>query len=91
MLRSLLISLALLLIVPACATQSATPATKVAAARRQPPAGCVPDTATRLPPLANDCAGFGQSYDQQQIKSTGYTNVGQALSTLDPAVTSSGR
>ena len=62
------------------------PATAQAAT---PPAvtGCVPHTATRLPVNEHDCGAFGQSYTSDDIHRTGQTDVGHALSMMDPAVT----
>lgn len=84
------IGLALCLWLAACATtgQPASPVAN-AAASNQPPAGCVAETATRLPVSPHQCAAFGRTYTQQDIKSTGAVDVGQALSLLDPAVRSS--
>jgi hypothetical protein len=83
--------LSLCVCLAACATtgQPASTASKEATSG-QPPAGCVAETATRLPLTAHQCAAFGRTWTQQDIKSTGAVDVGQALSLLDPAVRSSG-
>jgi hypothetical protein len=44
-------------------------------------------TATRLPTRHEDCAGFGSSHSQDELKSTGQTDVASALQTLNPSVT----
>lgn len=91
MLRTALIA-CVALGVAACATSPSTPAPKPAvASTAEPPAGCVADTATRLPVRPGDCPAFGRSWTQQDMKSTGATDVGQGLSILDPSVTSTGR
>ena len=84
------IGLPLCLWLAACATgaQPTSPASK-AAASSQPPPGCVAETATRLPVTAHQCAAFGRTWTQQDVKSTGAVDVGQALSLLDPSVRSS--
>jgi hypothetical protein len=94
MLKKLLLGLGLTLGLVACA--STPPAHSGAGAPRAdnsapvPPAGCVASTATRLPVDPKDCAGFGNTWTSKDIKSTGSTDVGQALSTLDPSVTTNG-
>jgi hypothetical protein len=51
-----------------------------------PPAGCVAETATRIPVNPHDCAGAGRVWTDQDVKSTGATDVAQALRQLDPTV-----
>lgn len=71
----------------ACATTGTPgPTASTQAAGSQPPAGCVADTATRLPTTAHQCAAFGHTWTQQDIRNTGATDVGQALSLLDPSI-----
>lgn len=83
------IGLALCLLgLAACATKPPSPVAN-ASASSQPPPGCVAETATRLPVSPHQCAAFGRTWTQQDIKSTGAVDVGQALSLLDPAVRSS--
>ena len=90
MLKRLVIGAGLTLCAAACA--SAPPAPGATASRSHyPPVGCVTSTtATRLPMPAHECAGFGNVYTSKAIQSTGYTQVDQALSTLDPAVMRTG-
>jgi hypothetical protein len=90
MLQRLLTGAALALCVVACASTPSVPgadAPKTAASGKLPPAGCVGTTATRLPVEPRECAGFGRAYTSEDVKRTGYTEVNQALSTLDPDVT----
>jgi hypothetical protein len=59
----------------------------VADSAQRPPAGCVADTTSRLPVSPKDCPGFGRTWTDQDVKSTGATDAGQALRQLDPNVT----
>ena len=83
--------LSLCLWLAACATTT-QPASTVSkdATSSQPPPGCVAETATRLPMSAHQCAAFGHTWTQNDIKSTGAQDVGQALSVLDPSLRTSG-
>ena len=92
MLNKLLIGAGLALCVAACASNPATPAaaTPKVATTAEPPAGCVADTATRNPLKPGECAAFGRTWTQQDLKSTGATDVGQGLSLLDPSLTTTG-
>lgn len=85
------LGLSLCLWLAACAT-TAKPASTAPkdATSTLPPAGCVAETATRLPLTPHQCAAFGRAWTQQDIKSTGAVDVGQALSVLDPSVRSTG-
>ncbi|HUL47725.1 MAG TPA: hypothetical protein VLV25_11550 [Steroidobacteraceae bacterium] len=88
MTKSLALSAALALILSGCATPPVSP-DKATAANAKPPAGCVGQTATRIP-LKDDrtCAGFGSTYTQQDLDSTGrWDDLGRALPMLDPAIT----
>ena len=92
MVKSLAVGVVVTLCVAACAsTPSARPgAGAPSSTAAVPPAGCVASTATRLPVNQRDCAGFGNTWTSKDLKSTGYTQVNQALSTLDPSVTTNG-
>ena len=81
-----LIGAFLALCVAACATSHYTPGTGQRAAAKVPPAGCVAETATRIPVSPHDCAGAGRVWTDQDIKSTGATDVATALRQLDPTV-----
>jgi hypothetical protein len=83
MLKSLAIG-ACLALLSACASTPAPTTTQTAAAK--PPAGCVAQTATRIPVKDGDCAGFGSTYTHQDLDNTGQTYLGPALQMLDPSV-----
>ncbi len=87
MLRSLALSAALALMLAACATEPSAP-NKATTAAAKPPAGCVGQTATRLPLKdgSTACAGFGSTYSRQDIDNTGQVDLGYALPMLDPAI-----
>jgi hypothetical protein len=77
---------ACLALLAACAAAPKTPDTTQAAAAAKPPAGCVGQTATRIPVKDSECAGFGNTYTQQDIQNTGQTYADKALGMLDPSV-----
>ena len=85
MLNRILIATCLTLYVAACASSAARHETA-----KLPPAGCVAESATRIPVSPRDCAGAGRVWTDQDIKSTGATSAGQALRQLDPTVTVTG-
>lgn len=85
--RKVLVCTALALVVAACAS---TPQQPPSTAKATPPAGCVANTATRLPVDPNSCAGFGSQYSKEQLDSTGQPYVGDSLRMLDPAVQTHG-
>jgi hypothetical protein len=88
MLHNILIAICLTLCVAACATSPATSGTgRPRAAAKEPPAGCVADTATRIPVSPSDCVAFGSTFTYKDVKSTGETDAAQALRQLDPTVT----
>jgi len=87
MLKSLALSGAVALLLAACATAPVSPNPATTAANPKPPAGCVGQTATRLPVKDDQCAGFGSTYTRQDIDNTGQSTVGAALPMLDPAIT----
>jgi hypothetical protein len=78
-------SIAAALALGACASTSGNVPTKPVAASQ--PAGCVSDTGSRIPGPPGNCAGFGNTYTQEDMNRTGKTTVGGALSLLDPTVT----
>jgi hypothetical protein len=86
--KSLPLSIALALMLAACATEPSTPERSTTAAAK-PPAGCVAQTATRIPLKDGSmaCAGFGSTYSKQDIDNTGQVDLGRALPMLDPAIT----
>jgi hypothetical protein len=86
MLKSRALSAAIVLSLAACATPPASP-DKATAANAKPPAGCVGQTATRIPVKDDSmCAGFGNTYTKQDIDNTGQTTLDRALPMLDPAI-----
>jgi hypothetical protein len=89
--KKYLIGAGLSLCVAACASTPSGPGAATsgaAAAPRLPSVGCVSSTATRISP--GECAGFGRTWTDQDIRTTGATNAGQALRLLDPSVTVTG-
>jgi hypothetical protein len=64
----------------ACATPR--PQSVQLARLQKPDAGCVPDTATRLPTKGAQCAGFGIVFTKQQLNITGQPYAEQELRTL---------
>jgi len=80
-LNRILISACLALCAAACSTPRAS-----SEAARQPPAGCIAETATRIAVSPHDCAGTGRVWTDKDIKSTGATSAGEALRQLDPTV-----
>ena len=87
MLKKILLGVCLTLCVAACATPSSSGTGKSTSAAKVPPAGCVADTATRIPVSPRDCAGFGRVWTDQDVRSTGVSDAAQALHQLDPTVT----
>lgn len=86
MMKSLALSTALALCLAACATPPSTP-DKATAANAKPAAGCVAQTATRIPVKDDTCAGFGATYTRQDIDNTGQVYLDRALQMLDPSIT----
>ena len=88
MLKSLALSAVLALSLAACSTAPVSP-DKAATSNARPPAGCVGQTATRLPVKddSTSCAGFGSTYTQQDLDRTGQYDLSRALPMLDPAIT----
>ena len=84
MLKSLAIG-ACLMLLSACATTPTAPA-KTPTAAAKLPAGCVGQTASRIPVKEGECAGFGSTYTQHDLDNTGQIDVGKALNMLDPSV-----
>lgn len=78
-----------LLLLGACASTPPAPQTAKATSPSSSgsPVGCVNKTATRLPTRPEDCAAFGSSHSQEDIKSTGQTDAASALQMLNPSVT----
>ena len=89
MLKNFLVAGCLALALSACATPKPSSGMAQAKNENRLPAGCVYDTASRLPPTG-PCAGIGSSYTQGDLQRTGVQNqnVGKALEMLNPTVTS---
>jgi hypothetical protein len=85
MVKKLLLSAGLAVMLAACAHDPSAPSSSTSARARVPPPGCV-NSASRLPP-DHQCAGFGNTWTQGDIRRTGQTDVGDALRMLDPSVT----
>jgi hypothetical protein len=88
--KKYLIGAGLSLCVIGCASTPSNPGaatSTAAAAPNLPPVGCVSSTATRIPMSPAECAAFGHAWSDQDIKTTGATDSGQALRLLDPSVT----
>lgn len=92
--KKVLIGAGLTLCFAACASTRSAPGaatSTTAAPTNLPRAGCVPSTATRIPLSPGECAGFGHTWTQEDIKRTGASDSGQALRLLDPTLSVSGR
>lgn len=85
MIRALLISLFSAATLAACATSPSHPSSRIASA--VPPADCSTayGEATRLD--RSGCYSPIRVFSAEQMRSTGKTNVGQALQMLDPSIT----
>ena len=88
MMNKLLLGACLALAVAGCASTPETKAPATAAAKA--PAGCVPETASRIPAKDSTCAGFGHTWTGEDIQRTGQIDTAQALRMLDPSISASG-
>jgi hypothetical protein len=88
MLNKLLLGACLALPLLACTSASPTrdAASTPAVAATTTPAGCVSETASRIPAPPGSCTGFGRSYSQGDIRNTGQTDPASALRLLDSSV-----
>ena len=84
--KSLTLGACVLVTLAACATAPQPQPTQAVAKAEKPAAGCVPQTATRLPIKDSECAGFGASYNEKQLNNTGLPYADQELRMLDPSV-----
>ena len=84
--RSFALTVVAALMLAACAATPPSPDQTKAAVNAKPPAGCVGQTATRIPVKDNSCAGFGATYTKQDIDNTGQVNLDRALQQLDPSI-----
>jgi hypothetical protein len=88
MINKLLFGACLAAAMAACATTPPPKAPPTAAAKATP--GCVPETASRIPPKDSVCAGFGRAWTGEDLQRTGQINVGDALKMIDPSITVQG-
>jgi hypothetical protein len=86
--KSLTLAACLALTLAACATPQ--PQTQPVAKAQKPAAGCVPETASRLPTKDDVCSAFGASYGSKELQSTGQPYADQQLQMLDPSVRTNG-
>jgi hypothetical protein len=84
--RSPALTVVAALMLAACAATPSNPDQAKPTASAKPPAGCVGQTATRLPVKDNSCAGFGATYTKQDIDNTGQVDLDRALQQLDPSI-----
>ena len=89
--KRLLIGCVALCIAACASTRPGSAPPKTAEVSNLPPAGCVAETATRIPLNPRECAAFGHVWTGQDIKRTGAVDMAQALRLLDPTVTISGQ
>jgi hypothetical protein len=73
-------------LVSACAVAAAC-STTPQARRTTLAATCIQDTGSRIRRPGQCSNEPGRSYSQQDLKSTGQTEVGEALQLLDPSIT----
>jgi hypothetical protein len=88
--NKLLIGAGWVLCVAGCASNPSIPGAtphEAAAASSVPQALCATSTAARISPSSRECAVFGHSWTQEDIRSTGATDAGRALDLLDPTIT----
>ena len=88
MMKSLALSAALALMLVGCATAPVSP-DKTTTANAKPPAGCVAQTGSLIPPKEGStaCTGFGSTYTKQDLDTTGQFDLARALQMLDPSIT----
>jgi hypothetical protein len=81
-------AIATVLILAACATDTAgvRPKSAASAAVAQNPA-CLTQTGSRIAGNNANCSAFGRSYSSEDISRTGQTTAAEALPLLDPSIT----
>ncbi|MFZ0551813.1 MAG: hypothetical protein WAU49_14880 [Steroidobacteraceae bacterium] len=83
--RALIIGMLSVGALAACSTTPSQPAVRTAAAI---PAGwCAKADGTPLQPGSPGCNSVTKTYSGEQLRQTGFTDVGHALQMLDPEVT----
>jgi hypothetical protein len=82
-------------VVAGCSTSPPAPDVAGSAVRTAdaalPPAGCVAQSATRIPVGPSECVAAGHIWTGRAIQSTGATEPGAALRLLDPTVNVQGQ
>jgi hypothetical protein len=93
MLYRALIGAGLSACVAACVGSPAAPAmvSPSMTAASLPPAGCVSQSATRIPAGPTECAASGHVWTSDAIRGTGATEPAAALRLLDPTLTVRGQ
>ena len=89
MIRALIIGILSAAALAACSTTPSRPAARTASA--VPPFGwCAKSDGTELRPGSPGCNSLTKTYSGEQLRQTGFTDVGHALQMLDPDVTVQG-
>jgi hypothetical protein len=83
--RALIIGILSAAALAACSTTPSHPAVHTASAI--PPGWCAKADGTALRPGAPGCDSLTKTYSGEQLRQTGFTDVGHALQMLDPDVT----
>ena len=84
MLRPLIIGILSVGALAACSTTPSHPAVHAASAVQ--PGWCARADGTAVKPGSPDCNSLTKTYSGEQLRQTGYTDVGHALQMLDPDV-----
>lgn len=84
--NKLLIAAGWALCLAGCASNSSIPFATRHARTTLPPAFCSADAASRVSPNSPECAVFGHTWTQGDMKRTGATDAGGALKLLDPTM-----
>ena len=85
MIRALIIGILSAAALAACSTTPSRPAVRTASSI--PPGWCAKADGTALRPGSAGCNSLTKTYSGEQLRQTGFTDVGHALSMLDPDVT----
>lgn len=85
MIRALIIGILSAAALAACSTTPSHPA--VHSAATIPPGWCAKADGTPLRPGSDGCNGLTKTYSGEQLRQTGFTDIGHALQMLDPDVT----
>jgi len=80
-------AIATILILAACAANTAGVKPKAAAAALAQNPACLSQTGSRIPGNNANCSAIGRSYSSDDISGTGSTTAGEALRLLDPSIT----